>query len=152
MNGKYPEVPVVGCVAGSNVRSYTQLSLLPLSGFLLNIFKSAGAGGISGIFEPTLPAGLARPVRLNQDLLLSSRTFPCQYHLFAGDFLDGPVRSFMHFPHFLGTYRFRIFSGGGRLSRPRPQRHPGLYLGFPPRKWSKINLQGPTDNFLDYFD
>jgi len=46
----------------------TPNSLFFLSpGFLLNIFKSAGAGGISGIFVPTLPAGLARPVRLNQD-------------------------------------------------------------------------------------
>ena len=65
---------------------------------------------------------------------------------------NGPVRSFMHFPHFFDTYRSRIFSGGGRWSRPRPQRHPGLYLGFPPRKWSKINLKGPTDNLQDDLD
>ena len=45
MNGEYPEVPVVGCVAGSNVRSYTQLSLLPLSGLSLEHLQVGRGGG-----------------------------------------------------------------------------------------------------------
>ena len=53
-------MPAVGCVAGSNVRSYTQLSLLPLSGLSLEHLQAGRGRGV-------LPAGLARPVRLNQD-------------------------------------------------------------------------------------